>query len=237
MKSKILGFSFLLTMLINILLSLTVFDIKVGDRLLVKIGTVTFSTINHTEYTMLCLLLIIMIIVGFWGGKHYLQASHPGLIKMVGFMLILSIIIFPVMQVYTNYLLLFLSRDINAVEYSTESICVYSLTSDNGNVDATYQITLINHGKDSISFNMKVQPPCGYSLVEVKETISGEEKLKTFSLSPKEAKTWLFNIGLQSPNTITQGTIKKPAIILFNNNNLVVPWSGTPPKDLPFQLE
>ncbi|MCE5284974.1 MAG: hypothetical protein LLG02_03880 [Pelosinus sp.] len=235
MKSKILGFSFLLVMFISFLLSQTMVCIKVGNKLLVKIGTISYFTINYIEYSMIFLLLIIIFIAGFWGAKHYLTDSHPGLIQNIGFIFILLILFSPIIQVYTNYMLLFFSRDINAVEYcAAKSICTYSLNKDKGNIDATYRITLINHSKDSISFNMKVQTPpsCGYSIIEVKE-VSGKEKLKTFSLSPKESKTWLFTISLKSSNAIpSQGTINRPAIILFNNSRVMVPWSGTPPKDL-----
>lgn len=239
MKSKILGFSFLLIMLISFFLSQTIAGTNAVNRYLEKIGINSHFTINHIEYSTLFLLLIIVVIAGLWGAKHYLKDSHPGLIQNIGFIFILLILFVPVIQVYTDYMLLFFSRDINAVEYcAAKSSCTYSLNTDTGNIEAAYRITLINHGKDKISFHMRVQPPPtgSDSMIDVKEAISGKEKIKTFSISSKEARTWSFTISLKSSNNFnSQGTINGPAIILFNNSRVVAPWSGAPQRR-PFSL-
>lgn len=199
-----------------------------GDHIIRSLGFKAWSMEsaihrqNGFHYTFLFALAF--IILGYAGTKHNLKNIYPRFVKLLPVIVILLFFNATLLFNWGYGLFLSFSYGVYAVDYvPSKSNCNFTSAPVKDVISYSYDITLKNHAKKPVKFNMQVQKPNMDDSVAMWDVRAANSEsgpaLKQFTLAPREQKEFRFVMEEKDPKQSSyNGSMHRPNLIIFTKD-------------------
>lgn len=194
--------------------------LSIGNEVFKNLGIASWSN-GYSGFFYPGILSILLLILGFIYSNRYF-----GYRKTIG-IIIVTFVLAPILLNFSEITYLKNSNGLRAVLYERkESNMKIETTVDNENILINGDIKLVNYGKSSLSFEMKVKPDARdkkddnewfFQNVQLYSK-DGEQSISRFTIEPGESKE--FKVFSELPNinrfSNLKGSLNGPDLEIYN---------------------